>query len=214
MDKRKYLDFYFSEANIKNTLELLEMSDACLWLLDLDYKLLAFNKIYVEHMVAYTNVKPVIGNNDFIIKYFPDGFSDKVKEMYSSALSGNIVKSIEKGYNTDGSPADIVMIFKPVKNDSDVVTGIACARRDISEYVSLKEKLGDRDATINRMNWQQSHLMRGPLSTAMGIVNALKGMCDSDLIDKNEGRFLIEGLNDKLKELDTVIRTIAKNSEE
>ncbi len=214
MNKIPDIDFANDNENIKNALTLLETSDACLWYINKDYKLIAFNKIFTNHMMAYTNIVPQIGDKDIILDHFPKDFSDRIGKMYKTALKGEIAKSIEKGFNADGSDVDIIMIFKPIFNDHKEVTGIVCLRRDISEYIFLKEQLDEKNEKMKHITWQQSHIVRGPLSTAMGIAKLLEDRSMLEPSCHDECMELIKGLNSKLAELDKVVRKIIIDSEE
>ncbi len=214
MEHLHYIDLTNTNENIKNALTLLETSDACLWYLNTNYELLAFNNVFTSHMMAYANISPQIGDKDIILDHFPKEFSDRVSKMYKIAFSGEVVKSIEKGFDTDGTDADIIMIFKPIFNELREVTGIVCLRRDISEYIYLKEQLDEKKEKMKHITWQQSHIVRGPLSTAMGIAKLLE---DRPLLDPSahdEYMDLIKGLNSKLEELDIVVRKMIVESAE
>ena len=209
---RKQLDFYLNNASIENYLELLEMAESCLWYIDCEYRLMSFNKIYLAHMVEFASVIPKVGDKDIVLSCFPKDFADNIFAMYQRAMSGEIVKSIEKGYHADGSRADIIMVFKPVKNDDGEIIGISCLRRDISEYVLIKDQLEVNNRKLTDITWQQSHLFRGPLSTAIGIANLLKEKSLHNVITENECRELLSGLSQRLNDLDNVIREIVKTS--
>ena len=210
---RKHLEFYIDNASIEDALELLDMSEACTWLIDHNYTLLAFNKIYAAHMYAYVNKYPTIGHKDIILDCFPKDFADSIHQYYEKAFAGEVVKAIEKGFKSDGSPADIIMIFKPVRCNEGTVMGVCCTRNDISEYVLLKEQLEEQSKTLDEISWQQSHMFRGPLSTAKGIVMLLKYIHSLNKANDPEYQELILGLNSKLEELDKVIHEIVEKAE-
>lgn len=210
---RKHLEFYLDNASIENALELLEMSEACTWLIDRNYTLLAFNKIYAAHMYAYVSKHPVVGQKDLILDCFPQDFAHNINEYYAKAFAGEVVKAIEKGFKSDGSPADIIMIFKPVKDNDGEVIGVCCSRNDISEYVLLKEQLEEKSKTLDEISWQQSHMFRGPLSTAKGIVLLLQDIHSLNKANAPEYHELVLGLNSKLEELDRVIHEIVEKAD-
>lgn len=163
-------------------------------------------------MQIFANVVPNIGDKDIVLACFPKAFADGILEMYQQALSGEVVKAMDKGFNEDGTETDVMMIFKPVYDDDSSLLGVSCMRRDISDYLKTKKNLEEKENRIAEMLWQQSHLYRGPLATAMGIVNLLiEETSDRTLSDK-ECKDLIIAIRDKLLELDQVIHHISKES--
>lgn len=210
---RKHLEFYLNNTNIENVLELLEMYEACTWFIDRNHTLLAFNKIYAEHMYAYVKMYPSVGQKDLILNCFPLEFSNNIKQYYDKAFAGELVKAVEKGFKDDGSPAHIIMFFKPVKDNDGTVIGVCCSRNDISEYVLLKEQLEEQSKTLDEISWQQSHMFRGPLATAKGIVLLLQDIHSLNKANAPEYQELVLGLNSKLEELDRVIHEIVEKAD-
>ena len=138
----KSVEFYLKQGSIENQLELLEMSEACLWYIDTNFSLLAFNKIYVKHMQLFANVVPNIGDVDIVLACFPEDFASGILNMYHRALAGEVVRTIDKGFKEDGTETDVMMIFKPVFDNNNSITGISCMITDISEYLHMKKSTG------------------------------------------------------------------------
>jgi len=206
------VEFYLKRGSIENQLALLEMSDACLWFIDTNFTLLAFNKIYVKHMQLFVNVVPKIGDVDIVLACFPEDFASGILKLYRKALAGEVVKTIDKGFKEDGTETDIMMIFKPVFDNNNSVTGVSCMRTDISEYLQIKNQLEEKEKRMSEIVWQQSHLYRGPLSTAMGIVNLLIEETSNRTLSDHECSELILAMKSKLLDLDEVIHLISKQA--
>ena len=206
------VEFYLKRGSIENQLELLEMSDACLWFIDTNFTLLAFNKIYVKHMKLFANVVPNIGDVDIVLACFPEEFASGILKMYHRALAGEVVKAMDKGFKEDGTETDVMMIFKPVFDDNNSITGVSCMRTDISEYLQIKNQLEEKEKKMSEIVWQQSHLYRGPLSTAMGIVNLLIEETSNRTLSDHECSELILAMKSKLLDLDEVIHLISKQA--
>lgn len=206
------VEFYMRQGRIENQLELLEMSEACLWFIDTKYTLLAFNKVYAKHMQLFANVVPNIGDYDVVLGCFPKDFSEGIIKKYERVLLGEVVKSIEKGFSEDGTETDVLMVFKPVFDESNSIRGISCMRKDISEYLQTKKQLEEKENRISEIMWQQSHLYRGPLATAMGIVNLLIEETSKRTLSDKECKELVLAMQGKLLELDQVIHHISQQS--
>ena len=210
---RNSIEFYLHHGKIEDQLEMLEMSEACLWFIDKNFTLLAFNKVYVKHMQLFANVTPSVGDRDIVLACFPKDFANVILELYNKALSGEVVKTMDKGFKEDGTETDVMMTFKPVYDKEHAIIGVCCKRRDISEYLHTKKQLEEKENKIAEISWQQSHLYRGPLSTAMGIVNLLIEETANRHLSDEECNELMLAMKSKLSELDIVIHNIAKQTE-
>lgn len=210
---RRELEFYTKNASTEDNLELLDMSDACLWMLDDQLKLLSFNKVYMDHMISFTGIAPKKGDDDLVVNHFPPDFARNIRTMYEQAMRGETVKSFEKGFQPDGSNADTIMIFKPVYDSMGNIKGVCCLRRDVSDLFALKKELDHKDEKLSELIWQQSHLFRGPLSTAIGIADILDEVVKGREVTSEECNALLIGLREKLRELDDLIRSIVKSAQ-
>ncbi len=188
-----------------NYLSLLENTDACLWSIDKDLNLLAFNKMYRKHMAALTDISPAVGQKDLILN-LPKSFSEKVIEGYKVAMGGVTTQLLDKGFEENGEQTDIAMVFIPFFDAQGNVVSVSCSRRDISQFTKLKQSLEQNNEQFKNIAWLQSHKLRGPLSTAMGIVQLLSEP-QALIIEKNWDE-LITGLKLKLTELDAIIHEI------
>jgi K+-sensing histidine kinase KdpD len=93
------------------------------------------------------------------------------------------------------------------------IKGVCCLRRDVSDLVALKKELDHKDEKLSELIWQQSHLFRGPLSTAIGIADILNEVLTGRQLSADECREMLSGLRLKLKELDDMIRSIVKSAQ-
>lgn len=188
-----------------NYLALLENTDDCLWSLDKDYNILAFNKIYKEHMLALSGKTPVIGEKDLLTFISPEFFKT-ILEGYKIAFSGESFTAIEKGLGKAGEAPDVAMKFNPIKNENGDVIGITCSRKDMTEYFNLIDSLKKNTLQLESIAWAQSHVLRGPLTTIIGIANVLYD--SNEHLEPEVKQELITGMKQKLLELDNVVKTI------
>ncbi|NDC41576.1 MAG: hypothetical protein EBZ77_08505 [Chitinophagia bacterium] len=201
---RHHLEFYYTNNGIsEDLLELLDISESCLWLVDRSYTLLAFNKLYAMHMELYAQKTPFCGQYDIILSCFPSDFASNIKLMYDRAFNGEFVRESERGFNADGSPTEVQMLFKPNTDAAGNVVSVTCKRKDISEIVAIQHKLSGEINKMNAISWEQSHFVRGPLATAMGIAGLLREETETHDLTDAECRELVQHLAEKLQELDT-----------
>ena len=190
-----------------NYLSLLENTDDCLWSMDTDLKILAYNKIYKEFIFVVSGRYPEVGGNDILSELDPEFYANVLKG-YRVALAGAPYNSLDKGLNTKGVNYDYAMRFIPVKNEAGEVVGITCSRKDITEYFSLTNSLKKNNELFKNIAWMQSHSLRGPLTTVMGIANLL--LEEEDRADAVRHHDLIKGMKEKLEEMDRIVNEIVK----
>lgn len=189
-----------------NYLALLENTDDCLWSMDQDFNILAFNKVYKEFIFVASGKYPKVGEPDILRQVAPQ-FYNQVLEGYNAALAGNVFNSLDKGINTEGADLDFATRFNPIKNKEGEVIGISCSRKDITEYLDLTDSLMKHSEQFKNIAWLQSHALRGPLTTIMGIADLLS---DDEQLDPEIMKMLLKGMKDKLVEMDKLVNEIVK----
>ncbi len=195
------------DADRVNYLALLENTDDCLWSMDKDFNILAFNKVYKEFIFVASGKYPKVGEPDILRQVAPQ-FYNQVLEGYNAALAGNVFNSLDKGINTEGADLDFATRFNPIRNKEGEVIGISCSRKDITEYLDLTDSLMKHSEQFKNIAWIQSHALRGPLTTIMGIADILSDA--DDKLDPDTAQLLLKGLKDKLTEMDKLVNEIVK----
>lgn len=190
-----------------NYLALLENTEDCLWSLDPDLNILAYNKVYKEFIFVVSGKYPEVGEKD-LLRDLDAEFYKNILKGYKVALSGAPFNSLDKGLNAKGVNYDFATRYVPVKNELGEVVGITCSRKDITEYFTLTNSLKKNNEQFRNIAWMQSHSLRGPLTTIMGIANLL--MEEEDKADSVKHHDLIRGMKEKLEEMDKIVNEIVK----
>jgi K+-sensing histidine kinase KdpD len=123
---------------------------------------------------------------------------------YNKALAGENYHKRTKGLSSDGNNIDIEVTMYPIYDDKGSIVGVSCRRQNISEYVRLITTLKDHNEQLRQIAWMQSHKLRGPLSTLMGISMVLSRM----EVSLDEKKQLIISASEKLNEIDQMIKEI------
>ena len=189
-----------------NYLALLENTEDFLWSVDTEYNLLAFNKAYRERMLELAGKCPEIGRPDVFREKDPVMY-EKIKKSYQIALTGIPYSFIDKGIEHEGFSPDIEVRFKPMINELGHVTGVSCFRRNITEYINMIDKLSKNNQQFKDIAFAQSHHLRGPLTTIMGLINLL---ADENDFEKEFTADTYKNIKNKLDEMDKVIKEIIK----
>lgn len=190
-----------------NYLALLESTDDCLWSIDRNLNILAYNKVYKEFIKVISDGKaPELGKPD-VVKDVDNNFYEYFAKGYKEALTGNVYNSIDRGIYTAGQHRDFAMCFSPVFNKQGEVESITCARKDITEYFNLTNSLKKNTEQFKNIAWLQSHAIRGPLATIMGITALLD---EADTLEPELREELMNGMKEKLAEMDKLVNEIVK----
>ena len=192
-----------------NYLALLEGADDCLWSMDKDFNILAFNKVYKEFIFVASGRQPKVGEPDILREVAPH-FYNQLLDGYNAALDGSVFNSVDNGINTERANLNFATRFSPIKNKAGEVIGITCSRKDITEYLDLTDSLMRHNEQFKNIAWIQSHALRGPLTTIMGIADILSD--EEDKLDPDTLQFLLKGLKDKLVEMDKLVNEIVKQT--
>ncbi|SNS70255.1 Histidine kinase-, DNA gyrase B-, and HSP90-like ATPase [Belliella buryatensis] len=114
----------------------------------------------------------------------------------AGALSIYIVKKISRGKKLEE------MVLERTKELEASTTELQTALINIEQ----------QNFKLKEITWQQSHIVRAPLTRIMGILHVLKHSNNFKHLNKSK-EDLIQELEDGLMEMDDIIRTIHKSSE-
>ncbi len=95
----------------------------------------------------------------------------------------------------------VEVIFSPILFDGKDASLVVA--QDISEQIAYIKAIENQNAILREIAWMQSHELRGPLSTIMGIVELYSSDISAIPTEK-----MIAGLLSTTKKLDVVIRAI------
>jgi len=142
--------------------------------------------------------------NDWVI----DEDKIRVLKEYKSALKNLTDLNLECGINnSDGSISWIKAFYRPEKSETGHITWYGYIE-DISTQKKLLLNLKKQNQKLKDIAWTQSHIVRAPLTTLMGLVNRLKKRD----ISIEEQQIFLEHIQKTADELDNVIKNITQLS--
>jgi PAS domain S-box-containing protein len=109
---------------------------------------------------------------------------------------------------TDGSIRHIHSQAEFEFDNEGNATGLNGIVHDITDFKENVMQLKEQNRQLKEIAWIQSHRVRGPLATILGLAELLK----EDLVSA-EVPLVIQGILDSSKKLDTVIREIVGKTE-
>ena len=102
------------------------------------------------------------------------------------------------------------MEIAPVSDGKGWFSHWISVERDVSERMNYIQAIEAQNTKLKDIAWMQSHIVRAPLARIMGFADLLK----NDSTKKMDGIDLVTLLLSSATELDEVIRTIVKKTEQ
>lgn len=81
--------------------------------------------------------------------------------------------------------------------------------QDVTEQQMFIKRIEDKNETLKTIAWTQSHEVRGPLATIMGLVDLL----DEEDFHNGQNKEIVRGLKESSAQLDDIIRKVVKKTE-
>lgn len=166
--KDQYLQARRSEAEMR---AFFETSIDCHLLLGKEFEIIAFNKAWDNHVKSSYNLNMEPGRSMHAFLH-PDNV-DMVYEDYMKALEGTPVLSQKKVTNGSQEFWRITR-YEPALNNEDQIFGVSINSTDITSEVEQKEIVVLQNESLKEIAWIQSHEIRKPVATILGLMNLLK----------------------------------------
>ncbi len=172
-------------------------------LLDKNFKLLRFNKAAFESIKRQKNKTAAIGDDfrDLINEDEQEGFI----EIYLKALGGESTFTEIRTTTQKKEELWFQVRVQPVYKKNGELLGVSIFTINITEKIATQNSLKEREAKLEEIAWNQSHIIRSPVAKILGITHILEDFQDLNDTEKKEW---IDRLLVSTKELDTVIKEI------
>lgn len=170
-----------------------EQSTSSIVITNLDGNLIYVNQQFLD-ITGYTE-EEVIGHNPRILN---SGYTKKedYKAMWNTIKSGRTWHGEFLNRKKNGTTFWEDVTISPVKDEEGRIINFLAIKTDITKQRKTAEKL-------RKIVWNQSHLVRGPLTDILGIINILKMENSPD-----EKTDLLKQLEIAAKQLDQVIHKV------
>jgi len=151
--------------------------------------------------------KDIIGKSIDVI--IPAELYEEEAEVLRRIREGKSLDHVEtQRAKKDGTLIDVSLTISPIKDSTGKVVGASEILRDITESKKSEAQLRQQNEKLSEVAFLQSHIVRGPLTTILGLI---------DLIDFNnpadpENLELLPMLQTVAKELDVVIHEIVQKT--
>lgn len=195
-------------ADEQNLRRLIDNTDDPLWMVDTNYTIVECNSAFRKWVSLFIGTE--IGKGDNVLyNGNHKSYSDKFEMCYKMALGGNAFRSVEDMI-VNGEVCYTSVYFKPVTDSSNNVVGVSCFARDITEHRKHLMQLEERNATLRDIAFIESHKIRGPVATMLGLEQFYNYHDAADPINKE----IMEGIRKMTIDLDIAIRKVVRMSNE
>lgn len=169
-------------------------------LVDTNYKVLNFNKVAQESITQFFG-KEVNYGDDFRHYVLQDDYAE-FQQYFQKALQGEMTKT-ERKIQFGDFVSWIEVTYYPVYDADNSLFGVAFNYVDIDARKKAEIQIMNQNEKLTQIAWQQSHKVRGALSTIMGLIHLIKE--EKDIETKMK---YIKLLEDASVSLDKVIHLI------
>ena len=172
-------------------------------LVDKNFDVLAFNKSAANFI--RNTYKHKITNGDCILNYTDPSILNQFKKYFNIALSGRSIKREWMLMTGTEYACWKITAFIPVRDRQGEVIGVALNSTDITHHKKQEAYINIQNEALNRIAIIQSHELRRPVASLLGIMDLIKM--------ENISFNYFDMMELTVNELDEKIRGIVKDSE-
>lgn len=159
-------------------------------------------------MTGYTK-EDIIGKTSNIL-HGPETDPDQLRRLASEMEKWKSAETELIYYKKNGEKFWVNMEIAPVSDGKGWFSHWITIQRDVSERVNYMKAIEQQNIKFRDIAWMQSHLVRAPLARIMGVLELLR----FNSKEESENTDLITYLLSSATELDEIIRTIVKKTEQ
>ncbi|QQL51070.1 GAF domain-containing protein [Mucilaginibacter ginkgonis] len=134
----------------------------------IDYNKTAYNFIRNTHSVK-------LERGHLLLQYLAEDFKEVFLRNYELALLG--VRSVEEGSTNYGDKGGLIYweaVFEPARDNDDKIVGISYLITNTTKRKLYEEKILQQNQSLLKIAHIQSHEIRGPLTSIIGMMNVIK----------------------------------------
>ncbi|MEI8278167.1 MAG: PAS domain-containing protein [Bacteroidota bacterium] len=194
------------KADEHNMRLLINNTDDPIWAIDVSANIILCNNAFSKWIAHFIGTELHKGDN-VLSSEFGRAYMDKFETCYKMALAGKTFRAVEDVI-IDGERKFTAIRFHPVYDSNEVMIGVSCFARDITEQREYLDKIEAQNKTLLEIAAIESHKVRGPIANILGLLQLLNNDDITDPINKQ----VIEGITTVTEGLDEIITDIVRKS--
>ncbi len=187
---------------------LINNIDDPIWLVDRDFTILGCNHAFKKWVTCFIGQE--LGEGDNVLFENKNAlYTAKFEMCYRLAIDGRAFRTVED-MMVGNETRYTAVSFHPVTDEHSNIIGASCHARDITEQRKHLQKIEEQNIALREIAFIESHKLRGPVATIMGLEQLFNFDDFSDPVNK----IVIEGVAKASNDLDLVIREVVHKSNE
>lgn len=200
-EQKKIQEKIFNDE--QNLRAIINNTSDIIWSMDAGYNIITANDAFWNRIHTITGVE----KNKLTPEHFESARLGQWKEYFDKALSGEGFKTIWTD-NYDGTEVFEEVSFNPILDKHKCIRGISCFSRDITKQRMHLNMIERQNQQLKEIAWIQSHEVRGPVASIMGLTQLFNKKDRNDAINSE----IIEKVEIAANQLDEVIKKITANT--
>lgn len=178
-------------------------SDSCYLMVDRLLNITAFNKVAFNFFRNFSGRELALGEN--ISAFIKEPYTEIMSNFFREALNGKHLQ--EEFYIKYVSPLSTwwYIGFVPAHDGEGNIFGVSLTATNIDELKMHMDKIKVQSAALNSIAHVQSHEIRGPIATILGLMDLIK--------DDNYSPEYLDMLDEAVKNFDKKIHRIVRYTE-
>ncbi len=193
----------------QNLLSIMNATSDIIWSVDRDLNILVANQAFWDTVTkSHGKSKEEMGTKitEAIFGVETVGYWATI---YARAFEGLSFKVVE-AYSSLLGVTYSEISMNPIRDFENNVVGVSCFSRDITNTREHLTKIELQNQKMREIAWIQSHKVRGPVSTILGLVQLFNMEQPHDATNQT----VLEGIKETTQYLDEVIREIVTKAKE
>jgi len=160
-------------------------------------------------VIIYTNGSGYknfgINPEDLIGAPIEDAIGSKQLEIltnnFNTVLEGKSVK-----YQVGFEGQHFLCVLQPIFDDKDKVSSAVMIVNEVTELINYQNEILSQNKKLRKISWIQSHKVRGPLATLLGLINVISSESQDPITQKYLGylKDTATALDNQIQEIITV----------
>lgn len=199
--KQQQEKVFLDEQNLRILIDIIAQP---VWLIDPAFRILLCNEAF-RKWISYFIGKPLDTGDNVLDESLSRAYIDKFKMCYELALNGKTFTTVED-LVVDGEIKFSTITFNPVYDKDNKITGVSCHASDITDHRKNLTRLDAQTQLLMEIANIQSHKVRGPVSTLLGLVQ----LVDLDNLSNPDNIEIVHGIAKVTHSLDVIVRDVIR----